>query len=207
MRNDAYADRTIAAYRSQASAAIANWSRFKPPSRFLKIFAQTVPRGGRILDYGCGIGLEMRWLKRQKFQVEGVEGSLEFVRQARRYLSAACIRHTRFETVRLPTGHFDGIWANASLMHVPPAVLLTQLEKLQAALKPGGWLGMTLAWGKNKGFVQTDWIPGRYIAGYQKAQVRRLLRGWQVSLLRVVSGEGRKGRWIQLLVSSALPGR
>ena len=154
-----------------------------------------------MLDYGCGIGTEMAWLRKQGFLVEGVEGALEFVLAARRRCPGAPILHARFESVSLPTGRCDGIWCNAALIHVPPQELSRQLEKLSRALKPGGLLGLTLAWGRAKGFIRRDWIPGRYIAAYSRREAVTLFRGWGVEMLKVTAGDGRQGRWIQLLAS------
>ena len=197
----AYAERTIAAYRVHAEKAIREWSRRQKPSRFLRRFAAALPRGGRVLDYGCGTGEEMAWLRRQGFRVEGLDGTLEFLLAARRRCPAARIRHARFETVRLPEHRYDGIWCNAALIHMPPPELARQLEKLKRALGLAGFLGLTLAWGRAKGFLRRDWIPGRYLAAYTRPEAAALLRDWKLRWFRVAAGDGRSGRWIQLLAS------
>ena len=202
MTVSAYAERTIAAYRSHARKAIQNWRRTRKPSRFLRRFGQLLKPGNRVLDYGCGIGSDLAWLRKQGFQVEGLDGVLEFVLKARRCCPGVPITHGRFETVPLPAGVYDGIWCNAALIHVPPEVLQDQLRKLSRALKPSGILGMTLAWGRAKGFTSRDWIRGRYIACYSKDEVPLLFREWSVHSLKVVSRDGRQGRWIQVLASS-----
>ena len=197
----AYAERTIAAYRVHARKAARNWGRRRGPSRFLRRFAAALPAGGRVLDYGCGTGQEMAWLRSRGFQVEGVDGTLEFVLAARRRCAGARVLHARFETVPLPPGRYDGIWCNAALIHVPPPEMARQMEKLKRALKAGGLLGLTLAWGRSKRFLRRDWIPGRYFAAYSKAEVAALLRGWEVRSLKTAAGDGRRGRWIQFLGS------
>lgn len=199
---DAYADRTLAAYRARARAAIVNWRRHARPSRFLRQFAAALPPRSRVLDYGCGIGLELAWLRRQGFQVEGVDGALEFVLEARRRCPGVPIAHARFETVPVARSRYDGIWCQAALIHVPPDILRRQLDTLRRGLTPGGVLGLTLAWGTRKGYTRGDWIPGRYLAGYTKAQVVALLHGWTIRDLAVVAHDGRHGRWIQLLCQS-----
>ncbi len=146
----------------------------------------------------------MNWMRREGLIVEGVEGTLEFVKQARRRSPQSRIIHTRFENTILPEREYDGIWCNAALIHVPPAVLREQLKKLRAALKPDGLLGLTLTWGRRKGFTQRDWIPGRYVAGYQKAEAKRLLKGWTVPEVKVLSKDGRQGRWIQIVARAPL---
>ncbi len=193
------ADRTVAAYRLQARRAIANWSRGRRVPAFLKQFVSNLPSGARVLDYGCGIGREMRWMERGGLRVEGVDATLEFVREARRRCPGVPIGHARFESVALEPDAYDGIWCNAALMHVSPEELRRQLAKLHRALRPRGMLGLTLAWGSRRGLVKRDWIPGRYLAGYRRDEAARLLRGWQLLSLKVVSRDGRKGRWIQIL--------
>ena len=204
--SEVYAERTIAAYRVHAKKAAQNWARNWRPSRFLRSFARMLPPDGRMLDYGCGIGTDLAWLRRQGFCVEGIEGALEFVQQARKRCPGVQIRHARFRTARLPGNHYDGIWCNAALMHVPPEEFSFQLRKLKEALRPNGVLAMTLAWGSKKGFVRQDWIPGRYIAGYRKREAAVFFRGWKVRSLRVVKKDGRQGRWIQIMASPIFPG-
>ena len=200
MNNTAYADRTIAAYRVHARKAARSWAKIKP-SRFLRRFAAELPPGGRILDYGCGTGVDMAWLRARGFRVEGIDGTLEFVLEARRRCPGARILYSRFETVLLQPARYDGIWCNAALIHVPPQELACQLEKIRKALKPGKLLGMTLAWGRAKRFLCGDWIPGRYLAAYAKGEAAALLCGWSGRRLAVTAGDGRAGRWIQILAS------
>ncbi len=197
-KEEAYADRTIAAYRWRAKEAIVNWSRHKP-SALLRQFVKAVGPGSRVLDYGCGIGTELAWMRRNRVQGEGMDGTLEFVRQARRRCPGAPIRFARFEKLEIPAGTYDGIWCNAALIHVPLAVFPRQLEKLRAGLKPGGLLGLTLAWGRTKGFTRRDWIPGRYCASYTKSEVESFFGGWTIRQMNVVSKSHRNGRWIEIL--------
>lgn len=199
-RETVYADRTIAAYRAHARTAIADWAAGRHPSAFLRRFAHALPGRGRILDYGCGIGRDLAWLARRGFRVEGMDGTLEFVLEARRRCPHTQIAHARFETWPIPAGRYDGIWCHAALIHVPPVVLRRRLEPLRDGLVPGGLLGLTLAWGRRKGIAPKDWIPGRYLAGYTTAEALALLKGWTVREGRVAAHDGRQGRWIQIIV-------
>jgi SAM-dependent methyltransferase len=165
----------------------------------LRRFAQRLPPHARVLDYGCGIGTDLAWLAHQGCRVEGLDGTRVFAREARRRCPAAIIRQERFETAALAPAAYDGIWCCAALIHVPPQELRRQLAKLRHALQPGGRLGLTLAWGRARAFTQRDWIPGRYLAAYSKSEARAFLRGWRVEEIRVISGGGRRGRWIQML--------
>ena len=194
---------TLAAYQRHAEAAIAEWRRIHSPSQFLRRFAGTLRRGARVLDYGCGIGTDLAWLRRTGFQIEGLDGTPIFIREARRRCPGVPIWLARFEQARLSPARYDGIWCQAALIHVTPEELRRQLGKLRVALKPGGWLGLTLAWGRAKGLTDHDWIPGRYVAGYSKAEAAAFVEqeSWDIHHLAVVSHDGRQGRWIHLLAS------
>jgi hypothetical protein len=45
-------------------------------------------------------------------------------------------------------------------------------------------------------------MPGRYFARWTKPEFRRALRraGWNIVVLRVVSNQERKGRWINMII-------
>jgi SAM-dependent methyltransferase len=63
-----------------------------------------------------------------------------------------------FLALRLPAGHFDGIFANASLFHVPRTELPRVLGELHATLKPDGALFSSNPRGNN----EEGWNRGRY---------------------------------------------
>ena len=67
----------------------------------------------------------------------GLDGSAEFVAMARDF-SGCAVLHQSFLHLDLPDAAFDGVFANASLFHVPRAVLPTVLAQLHASLRPGG---------------------------------------------------------------------
>jgi len=201
MTSTRYADATLAAYRRHAGRAIGNWGRLKRPSRFLRQFAGRLRPGARVLDYGCGVGTDLAWLRARGFRVEGLDGTEAFVEAAKRRNPGVAVRCQRFEHLQLPERAFDGIWCNAALIHVPPSELARQIAGLRRSLIAGGWLGLSLAWGRVKTYTANDWIPGRYIAGYSKAEAAGFFDGWRIEELRVVSHDGRQGRWIQLLAT------
>ncbi len=192
-------DPTLTAYRIYAARAIGNWKKNRSPSKFLRHFAKVIPKGKRLLDYGCGIGEELAWLNSKGFQVDGIDATKPFVLEARRRCPAAKIQLARFETVALPKQYFDGIWCNAALIHLSRREIASQLHKLHQALKPTGVLGLTLIWGTSSKIHHNDWIPGRHFTGYQKSTAQALMRRWGPNSLKVVASDGKHGRWIQIL--------
>ncbi|WP_075258149.1 class I SAM-dependent methyltransferase [Herbaspirillum camelliae] len=92
-----------------------------------------------ILDFGCGPGRDLIEFTRRGHVAVGLDGTAEFVEMAR--AASGCeVLHQDFLRLELPLQRFDGIFANASLFHVPSAELPRVLGQLRASLKPGGIL-------------------------------------------------------------------
>jgi SAM-dependent methyltransferase len=110
-----------------------------------------------ILDLGCGPGRDLGHFRSMGHDAVGLDGSKEFVAMARSY--AGCeVLHQDFLEMDLPEGRFDGVFANASLFHVPSKALPRVLRELFAALKPRGVLFCSNPRGNNdEGFSN-----GRY---------------------------------------------
>ncbi|MDA1098016.1 MAG: class I SAM-dependent methyltransferase [Proteobacteria bacterium] len=101
-----------------------------------------------ILDLGCGPGRDLRYFRLLGHDATGLDGSLAFVAMARRY-SGCDVLHQDFLALRLPAHGFDGVFANASLFHVPRQELPRVLADLAGALKPRGILFCSNPRGKN----------------------------------------------------------
>jgi SAM-dependent methyltransferase len=92
-----------------------------------------------ILDFGCGPGRDLVTLKARGHRPVGLDGSIRFVEMAR--AASGCeVLHQDFLALDLPGARFDGIFANASLFHVPKSDLPRVLRELRASLKPRGVL-------------------------------------------------------------------
>jgi SAM-dependent methyltransferase len=92
-----------------------------------------------ILDFGCGPGRDLVAFTRRGHRAIGVEGVPAFAAMARAQ-SGCEVWEQDFLKLDLPDAAFDGIFANASLFHVPTPALPRVLRELRATLKPGGVL-------------------------------------------------------------------
>jgi len=110
-------------------------------SRFLPLVRPT----GRILDAGCGSGRDSLAFRQAGFEVTAFDASAEMVRLATRHAGLAVIQMC-FEDVDW-RDQFDGVWACASLLHVPRADLPAVVGKLVAALREDGVLFASFKYG------------------------------------------------------------
>jgi SAM-dependent methyltransferase len=111
----------------------------------------------RILDFGCGPGRDLRSFSALGHVAVGLDGAAQFVAMAR--ADSGCeVWQQDFLQLELPDAQFDGVFANASLFHVPGADLARVLRQLRATLKPGGVLFSSNPRGNN----EEGWNRGRY---------------------------------------------
>lgn len=110
-----------------------------------------------ILDFGCGPGRDLRTFAGLGHRAIGLEGSVRFTAMARQY-SGCDVLQQDFLKLDLPAAAFDGVFANASLQHIPARELPRVLREIHAALKPGGILFASIPHGAN----QEGWNRGRY---------------------------------------------
>src|SRR5437868_9603417 len=125
---------TLRFYRENAAAYATReiTSRQVRLSRFL---AQLSP-GATILELGCGAGFDTAEMLAQGYNVSPTDGSPEMAGVASRRLGrpvGTLLFHDLNEVEA-----YDGVWANACLLHVPRAELAQVLALIWRALKPGG---------------------------------------------------------------------
>ena len=102
-----------------------------------------------ILDLGCGPGRDLKRFTELGHAPIGLEGAGQFANMARAH--AGCeVWQQNFIALDLPPARFDGVFANASLFHVPSAALPRVLSDLRATLKPDGVLFSSNPRGKNE---------------------------------------------------------
>ncbi|TRZ65020.1 MAG: class I SAM-dependent methyltransferase [Rhodocyclaceae bacterium] len=115
------------------------------------------PAPFRILDFGCGPGRDLKVFADLGHIAIGLEGAERFAEMARGYSSCE-VWQQDFLKLALPGAHFDGVFANASLFHVPGQELPRVLRELHATLKPGGVLFCSNPRGRD----EEGWNGGRY---------------------------------------------
>jgi len=125
-----------------------------------------------ILDFGCGPGRDLKVFAALGHVAIGLDGAERFAAMAR--TDTGCdVWQQDFLKLDLPDGRFDGVFANASLFHVPSQELPRVLRQLQATLKPGGVLFSSNPRGAN----EEGWNRGRYGAYHDLQTWRRVMSG------------------------------
>jgi SAM-dependent methyltransferase len=121
-----------------------------------------------ILDFGCGPGRDLKTFSELGHIATGLDGCARFVAMARG--DTGCdVWQQDFFKLELPNEHFDGVFANAALFHVPSQELSRVLRQLHATLRPGGVLFSSNPRGGN----EEGWNRERYGAYHDLEAWRR----------------------------------
>ncbi|MDX8403613.1 MAG: class I SAM-dependent methyltransferase [Mariprofundaceae bacterium] len=131
-------------------------------SQNIKAFLQALPKGKTldILDFGCGPGRDLCAFKHSGHRAIGLDGSKTFCQMAHQHSDCPTL-HQKFLSLDLKDGSFDGIFANASLFHVPGIELPRVLSQLHRALRPNGILFSSNPRGNSEGWQGPRY--GRYM--------------------------------------------
>ena len=109
----------------------------------------------RILDVGCGPGRDLRAFLRMGHDPTGLDASNRLCEMAREW-SGCEVWQQDLRELTLPKHTFDGVFANASLFHVPTQNIDGVLVELRRTLKPGGVLLVSNPHGQNQETWQVD---------------------------------------------------
>lgn len=162
-------------------------------------FIRLLPNGGSILDFGCGSGRDALYFAGKGFDVDAVDGSREMCRLARER-DGIRVRQMLFSELDA-SGEYDGIWACASLLHLPSTELKLVILKMWRALKNGGWLYISFKYGEFEGMRNgryfTDFTEKSFEAYMLDVQGLNLTEAW-------VTGDVRPGRgdekWLNVIL-------
>ena len=132
-------------------------------------FLEKIHKGGLILDFGCGAGRDSKYFLQKGFQVDSIDGSSTLCNIASKQLGIL-VRQMLFQELDA-IEEYDGIWACASILHLPKDVLVLVFGKMAQALKEGGVLYASFKYGDFEG--ERD---GRYFTNMTEqsfAQIRK----------------------------------
>ncbi len=190
--------KTIATYNASAADYENRFSR-TTPDRDLRRFIEAIPKGGLVLDWGCGPGNSAAMMQAAGLKAEAVDASEKMVELAReKYrLDAKIASFSDLDAV----DYYHGIWANFSLLHAPKSDMANHLQAAHAALKKGGFLhiGMKLGVGGKRDKM------ARMYTYYESGELKDLLTnaGFGISFTRTDTMTGMTGHEEPFIIINA----
>jgi SAM-dependent methyltransferase len=165
----------------------------------LDLFLAKLRPDAEILELGCGNGRDSAAMMERGFRVSPTDGTPEMAKEAAKRLGTP-VQTLRFEDIELVSA-FDGVWANACLLHVPRADLAAILSRIHRALRPAGVFYASFKAGEAEGHDQF----GRFF-NYPSRDWLRTVYGtsrWSSTEIEESNGSGydsQPTRWLHVTV-------
>lgn len=158
-------------------------------------FLELIPDKGYILDLGCGSGRDTKYFLKLGYQVTAVDGSIEMVNLSSK-LTGQPTLHLQFHELEF-LNKFEGIWACASLLHVPRQEIKHILSLVFNSLKLHGILYLSFKYGKTE-IIEND----RLFINYDEELLTELLDIFSVEIVKiwVTKDKNRELKWLNGLV-------
>jgi SAM-dependent methyltransferase len=133
----------VAAYDSEASTYDENEYPAETQRRWTQRLLELLPPGGLVLDAPCGTGRYFAMIETSGIRVVGIDGSAAMLSLARARGVAERLEHSALQDLSYENA-FDGIMTVDAMENVPPEDWPMVLANLHRAVRPGGYLYMTV---------------------------------------------------------------
>ena len=203
LRRDA-ADTTILYYEEHAEEFTTNTINADMAS-IRSRFLVYLPKGCRILDFGCGTGRDSKAFQELGYDVTAIDGS-EALCGIAQSLTGLPVRCLDFRDYTLEEGEvYEGIWACASLLHLKKDELLPVMKVLSQVLIPEGAFYVSFKYGNFEGERNgrhfTDFTPEDFSEFLKNIPVLSVAEYW-------VTGDVRPGRgderWLNIVLQRTM---
>ena len=167
-------------------------------------FIDLVKPNGRVLDLGCGPGHHSCFFSKKGFDVIGVDLSENMISIARKTSPKVNFEVMDISKLNFSSSCFDGIWASASLLHIPKKEIHAVLKKLYDQLKTGGILYLSLKNGDSEAFIKDNRYGGvkKYYVYYNLEEIEMHLKEVNFKILNMGLREKRQfydtNSWIHI---------
>ncbi|MEP6629553.1 MAG: class I SAM-dependent methyltransferase [Lapillicoccus sp.] len=195
---------TLAVYEQRADRYREGLAETPAPwhLEFLDALVARLPAGAPVLELGSGTGRDAAYLLERGLALQPSDAVSAFLAQERE-------RGLDPVEIDVLTEDLGGPWAavvaSAVLLHLTPGELAGVLDRMHAAVAPGGLLAVTLKEGDGFGWSDHKLGLPRYFTYWRGAPLRALLEqhGWLVESLDHV--QGARDSWLVVVASREDP--
>ena len=184
---------------------------FRHPHEFIEPerqqFIEQLPKGSKILDCGCGPGMDTERFARLGYQVTAIDLSEHFVELAKKRAPNAHVRKMDMRYLAFPEASFDGVWSSFSLLHIRASEVAKTLSGFKSVLRPEGLLFAALHRGPKTDWVKTT-ISGMerdtYVQEWIQSEIEAVVQasGFKIIATRPFVRTGGRYPLLSILVHS-----
>ena len=165
-------------------------------------FLSHLQEGAYILDFGCGSGRDSKYFLNKGYKVDAIDGSEKLCEAASKFtgIEVKCKLFSDLDDI----DKYDGIWACASILHLPKEELESVFEKMIKALKPGGTIYASFKYSQFEGYRK-----GRYFTDFTSETFQKFVGEFhELTVVEEwISSDVRPGRsdekWLNLILQKS----
>jgi ubiquinone/menaquinone biosynthesis C-methylase UbiE len=182
---------------------------FKTPHQFIEPerqqFVERLPAGSKILDCGCGPGMDTEKFARLGYHVTAIDISERFVSLTKDRVKTATVKKMDMRRLEFPQASFDGVWASFSLLHIHASDIEPTLSGFKTVLRPHGLLFAAVHRGPKTQWVKTT-ISGMerdtYVQEWVQTEIEDVFRssGFTILISRPFVRSGGRYPLLSILV-------
>ena len=202
-RNEEYPNNTLAFYSKNAQEFISSTQNVDM-TEIQNAFTSLLPLKAHVLDLGCGSGRDTLYFLERGFSVTAMDACDEFCKATKNLTykyqkTGKCIVLQKKFLELSDIQKYEGVWACASLLHVPKKELPAILKKIENALKEKGVFYCSFKKGTFEGERN-----GRYFSDFTEDELCKAIeKSTQLSKIRLwLTSDARPERseiWINSL--------
>ena len=163
---------------------------FKTPHQFIEPerqqFIQQLSAGSKILDCGCGPGMDAEKFSQLGYNVTAIDLSERFVSLTKERVQTATVKKMDMRHLEFPQASFDGLWASFSLLHIRASDIEQTLSGFRTVLRPHGLLFAAVHRGPKTEWVKTT-ISGMerdtYVQEWVQTEIEDVFRSSGFTIL------------------------
>jgi ubiquinone/menaquinone biosynthesis C-methylase UbiE len=163
---------------------------FKTPHQFIEPerqqFIQRLSAGSKILDCGCGPGMDTEKFSQLGYNVTAIDLSERFVSLTKERVQTATVKKMDMRHLEFPHASFDGLWASFSLLHIRASDIEQTLSGFRSVLRPHGLLFAAVHRGPKTEWVKTT-ISGMerdtYVQEWVQTEIEDVFRSSGFTIL------------------------
>lgn len=193
-------DLTIQTYRENFDKYVARTGT-EPRGEFKELldsFASCLPEKGSILEIGSASGRDARYLASKSFNVTCTDVIPEALQRLSEQGFETAVFDFRDDPKPEWIGKFNGVLANASLLHAPQPIFENALKNIATMLRPRGVFAFSLKAGEGEEITLEKMDAPRYFRYHSEPEIRRILTGLSFKILSISHAE--EGKWLHVIV-------
>ncbi len=169
-------------------------------------FLTELPKNASILDVGCGAGVKSRYLTNKGFKVTGIDFSEKMIEIAKRESPEIPFEVVDVYEIDKYPKTFDGVFAQAVLLHIPKEKIRSVLAKLKGKIKPNGLLYIAVKGMRDDGVEEAvkkeddyGYEYERFFSFFNLSELESYLKELGMEIIWKTSTTSSRADWLQIV--------